>query len=68
MIHLTGPISDVDVQLLLAQHYCRTLQDAAFKDLGAERRGRDLWLVLAAPRAPRIAGAGRCRGSHSSHS
>lgn len=51
MIHLTGPISDVDVQLLLAQHYCRTLQDAAFKDLGAERRGRDLWLVLAAPRA-----------------
>ena len=49
LIHLTGPISDLDVQRLLAQHYCRTLQDPAFKDLGAERRGRDLWLVLAAP-------------------
>ena len=49
LIHLTGPISDLDVQRLLAQHYCRTLQEPAFKDLGAERRGRDLWLVLAAP-------------------
>jgi uncharacterized protein YkwD len=49
LIHLTGPTSDLDVQRLLAQHYCRTLQDPAFKDLGAERRGRDLWLVIAAP-------------------
>jgi uncharacterized protein YkwD len=49
LIHLTGPITDPDVQRLLAQHYCRTLQDPAFKELGAERRGRDLWLVLAAP-------------------
>jgi uncharacterized protein YkwD len=49
LIHLTGPLSDLEVQRLLAQHYCRTLQEPAFKDLGAERRGRDLWLVLAAP-------------------
>ena len=49
LIHLTGPISDLEVQRLLAQHYCRSLQEPAFKDLGAERRGRDLWLVLAAP-------------------
>ena len=51
LIHLTGPTTDVDVQRLLAQHYCRTLQDPAFKDMGALRRGRDLWLVLAAPMA-----------------
>lgn len=50
MMHLTGPISDADVQRLLAQHYCRVLLDPAFKDLGAARRGRDLWLVVAAPR------------------
>lgn len=59
LIHLTGPITDPDVQRLLAQHYCRTLQDPAFKQLGAERRGRDLWLVLAAPVAlPAIGDAG----------
>jgi uncharacterized protein YkwD len=58
LMHLTGPVSDADLQRLLAQHYCRTLQDAAFKDLGAERRGRDLWLVIAAPLAvPRLADA-----------
>lgn len=51
LIHLTGPTTDADVQKLLAQHYCRTLTDANFKDLGAERRGRDLWLILAAPLA-----------------
>jgi uncharacterized protein YkwD len=51
LIHLTGPTTDADVQKLLAQHYCRTLTDASFKDLGAERRGRDLWLILAAPLA-----------------
>jgi uncharacterized protein YkwD len=50
LIHLTGPVADADVQRLLAQHYCRTLADPALKDFGAERRGKDLWLVLAAPR------------------
>jgi uncharacterized protein YkwD len=49
LIHLTGSITDADVQKVLAQHYCRTLTDPSLKDLGAERRGRDLWLILAAP-------------------
>jgi uncharacterized protein YkwD len=49
LMHLSGPTSDADVQKMLAQHYCSTLQDPKFKDLGLERRGRDLWLVLAAP-------------------
>jgi uncharacterized protein YkwD len=51
LIHLTGPTTDAEVQRLLAQHYCRTLTDLSFKDLGAERRGRDLWLIIAAPLA-----------------
>lgn len=51
LLHLTGPVADADVQRLLVQHYCQILQDPALKDLGAERRGRDLWLVLASPLA-----------------
>lgn len=51
LLHLTGPLTDGDVQRVLTQHYCRTLRDPAFQDLGVERRGRDLWLVLAAPMA-----------------
>jgi uncharacterized protein YkwD len=48
-IHLTGPVSDVEIQRLLRAHYCPTLQDPQFRDFGAERRGRDLWMVLGAP-------------------
>ena len=48
-IHLTGPVSDVEIERLLGAHYCRTLQDPQFRDFGAERRGRDLWMVLGAP-------------------
>lgn len=48
-IHLTGPVSDVEIERLLGTRYCRTLQDPQFRDFGAERRGRDLWMVLGAP-------------------
>ena len=48
-IHLTGPVSDVEIERLLGARYCRTLQDPQFRDFGAERRGRDLWMVLGAP-------------------
>jgi uncharacterized protein YkwD len=48
-LHLTGPVSDLDVQHTLAAHYCHTLQDPQLKEFGAERQGRDLWIVLAAP-------------------
>jgi uncharacterized protein YkwD len=48
-IHLTGPLSDVEIERLLGAHYCPTLRDPQFRDFGAERRGRDLWMVLGAP-------------------
>lgn len=48
-IHLTGPVSDAEVERMLGAHYCRTLQDPKLREFGAQRRGRDLWMVLAAP-------------------
>ena len=48
-IHLTGPVSDAEIERLLGARYCSTLQDPQLRDFGAERRGRDLWMVLGAP-------------------
>ena len=48
-IHLTGPASDAEIERVLGAHYCGTLQDPQLRDFGAERRGRDLWMVLGAP-------------------
>src|SRR5450631_3150733 len=48
-IHLTGPESDAEIERMLGAHYCRTLRDATLREFGAERRGRDVWMVLAAP-------------------
>jgi uncharacterized protein YkwD len=48
-LHLTGAMSDADVQRILAAHYCRTLEDPKLREFGWEGRGRDLWIVLAAP-------------------
>jgi uncharacterized protein YkwD len=50
-IHLSGPASDAEIERTLAAHECRTLLDPKFRDFGAARRGRDLWIVLAAPAA-----------------
>lgn len=48
-IHLTGPMSDAEIERMLGEHYCRTLQDPQLRDFGAERRGRELWMVLGTP-------------------
>jgi uncharacterized protein YkwD len=49
LIHLSGPLSDGEVQRLLAAHYCSTLTDPKFRDFGAQRRGAETWMILAAP-------------------
>jgi uncharacterized protein YkwD len=49
MLHLMGVASDGDIQRVLAAHYCRTLEDPNLRDFGVERRGREIWMVLAAP-------------------
>jgi uncharacterized protein YkwD len=48
-IHLSGPSSDAEIERMLAAHDCRTLLDPNLREFGAARRGRDLWMVLAAP-------------------
>jgi Cysteine-rich secretory protein family len=49
LIHLSGPSSDREVERLLAAHYCNTLTNPKLRDFGAERRGAEIWMVLAAP-------------------
>jgi uncharacterized protein YkwD len=48
-VHVSGVISERELDQLLTSHYCSTLTDARFKDFGAEWRGRELWMVFAAP-------------------
>jgi uncharacterized protein YkwD len=47
-IHLSGPATDTEAERLLAAHYCGTLRDSSLRDFGAERRGREVWIILAA--------------------
>ena len=48
-IHLSGTANDAQTESMLVARECRTLQDPGIRDFGAEQRGRDIWMVLAAP-------------------
>jgi uncharacterized protein YkwD len=48
-IHISGPVSDADIEHLIAAHYCRTVQDPQMREFGAEQRGHDVWMIVAAP-------------------
>jgi uncharacterized protein YkwD len=48
-LHLSGVTSDADIQRVLAAHYCHVLTDTRFKEFGVEQRGKDVWMLLAAP-------------------
>ena len=48
-IHLSGPTNDAEMERMLVARECRTLQDARIREFGAEQRGHDVWMVLAAP-------------------
>ena len=50
-VHLTGAVSDAQVARILAGEYCGTLTDRRLGEIGAERQGRDVWIILAAPAA-----------------
>jgi uncharacterized protein YkwD len=49
MLHFSGAVSDAEISHLLTAHYCRTLTDPKLREIGTERRGADVWMVLAAP-------------------
>jgi uncharacterized protein YkwD len=48
-LHLSGSVSDAQIARTLTANYCRTLIDPNLREIGAERRGSQVWLVLAAP-------------------
>jgi uncharacterized protein YkwD len=48
-IHLSGPANDTETESMLVARECLTLQDPRIQELGAEQRGRDIWMILAAP-------------------
>ena len=48
-LRLSGVTTDAEIQRVLAEHYCRTVQNPRMQDFGVERRDREVWMVLAAP-------------------
>jgi uncharacterized protein YkwD len=48
-LHVSGAVSDAQISRILIANYCRTLTDPKLREFGAERRGAELWMVLAAP-------------------
>jgi uncharacterized protein YkwD len=48
-VHLSGAVSDAQAARTLSASDCAALTDPNLSEMGAQRRGRDLWIVLAAP-------------------
>lgn len=48
-LHLSGAVNDAQIARALTANYCSTLTDPKFREAGAERRGPDVWIVMAAP-------------------
>ena len=48
-MRIAGAPDDRTLLRLLVANYCETLVDPTFTELGAYRRGKDIWLVVAAP-------------------
>lgn len=57
-LHFSGTVSDAQIGRTLTASYCRTLTNPTLREVGAERRGHEVWMVLAAPVAlPTVADA-----------
>jgi uncharacterized protein YkwD len=48
-LHFSGVVSDAQIVRTLTADYCRTLTNAKLREIGSERRGHEVWMVLAAP-------------------
>jgi uncharacterized protein YkwD len=48
-LHLSGALSEAQIARTLKGSYCGTLSDPKLREIGSERRGHELWIVLAAP-------------------
>jgi uncharacterized protein YkwD len=48
-VHLTGAVTDAQVEHILAADYCGRLTDLRLNEIGVQRQGRELWIILASP-------------------
>lgn len=48
-MHIEGATDDRSVLRVLVDHYCEILVDPTFTEMGTYRRGKNIWLVVAAP-------------------
>ena len=48
-LHLSGDVGPAAITRALAANFCRTLADIKLSDMGAQRRGSEVWILLAAP-------------------
>ncbi len=50
-VHLSGAMTDAQIAHTLTTSYCRTLINPKLQDIGVQRRGGEIWMVLAVPTA-----------------
>jgi uncharacterized protein YkwD len=48
-LHLSGAVGDAQIGRTLTAGFCRTLTHPKLREIGWERRGQEVWMVLAAP-------------------
>jgi uncharacterized protein YkwD len=48
-LHFSGAVSDAQIARALSAQHCGDLTNPKLREIGVERRGREVWMVLAAP-------------------
>jgi uncharacterized protein YkwD len=48
-LHFSGTVNDAQITRTLTANYCGTLLNPKLREMGAESRGHEVWMVLAAP-------------------
>lgn len=48
-LHFSGAVTDAQISRTLTSNYCATLTDPKLREMGVQRRGQEVWMVLAAP-------------------
>jgi uncharacterized protein YkwD len=51
-VHITNVPHDRDLALMMERQFCSRVMAGDLQDIGAYRRGADVWLVMAAPFSP----------------
>jgi uncharacterized protein YkwD len=48
-LHFSGAVSDAQIARALSAQHCGDLTNPKLREIGADRRGREVWMILAAP-------------------